>query len=65
MAANEEVEISEEIDVEVESDENRVVERSEVRSEYKDDLEEVNYDPEEPDSERQEELEEIEIEIKE
>ena len=65
MAANEEVEILEENEVEVDPEDDRVVERSEVHSEFKYDPEEIDYDPEENDPECQEETEEIEVQIKE
>ena len=65
VAAHEEVEVAEEIEIEVEPEENQVVERSEVQSEFEYDPEEVDYDPEETDPEYNEGPEDEEAQIKE
>ena len=66
MAADEGVELSEENEDEVEVEQvDNQVERSEVFSEFEYDPDEINYDPEEHDPERQEEPEETEVQIKE
>ena len=65
MAANGEVEIVEENEVEVDPEEDKVVEISEVHSAFEYDPEEIDYDPQEKDPEDQEESEEFEVQIKE
>ena len=65
LAANEEVEVAEEIEIEVEPDENQMVERSGVLSDFEYDPEEVDYDPEEADPEYHGGPEDAEAQIKE